>query len=82
MFDNYYFEALILKRHSLRKVELLQLIDELMQRKSDIYNKLKKKEKQLEKAIEGLELIANYGVSAWDIANTRHCLRQVKELEK
>ena len=41
-----------------------------------------KDEKQLEKAIEGLELIANYGVSAWDIANTRHCLRQVKELEK
>ena len=62
MFDYYYFEALILKRHSLRKVELLNLIDELMQRKSDIYNQLKIKEKQLERlekqlkiAVEALE---------------------------
>lgn len=56
MFDNYYFEALILKRHSLRKVELLQLIDELMQRKSDIYNQLKIKEKQLERLEKQLKI--------------------------
>lgn len=43
---------------------------------------LERTKKQLNKAIEGLELIANYGVSLWDIANAKWCLKQIKELEK
>ena len=45
-------------------------------------DKCERLEKQLKIAVDGLELIANYGVSAWDIANTKHCLKQIKELEK
>lgn len=88
MFDNYYFEALILKRHSLRKVELLQLIDELMQRKSDIYNQLKIKEKQLER------LEKQYDRAKWwlneivkyhrftPISTAEKALKEIEELEK
>lgn len=45
-------------------------------------NLIDKQQKQLNKAIEGLELIANYGVSLWDIANAKWCLKQIKELKK
>ena len=45
-------------------------------------DRIERLEKQLKIAVEGLELIANYGVSAWDIANAKHCLKQIKELEK
>lgn len=82
MFDNYYFEALILKRRSLRKVELLQLIDELMQRKSNTYNELEKAKKQLSMALNGLFEICNNPDPDFNrILYAREVWHKVKELK-
>lgn len=63
------------REQTLRAEQYANLIDKQQ-------NEIKKLKKQFNKAIDGLELIANYGVSAWDIANTKWCLKQIKDMEK